>query len=202
MTAPSSNVNVTDGDESEEIIVHKTLPENNSKDVSESELNIVNETLSQNNSMDIPENTITELKDEEHKEPSVTEKVTSYFNIYECGRNLLDRLDVTYKRAFMATPRDKYYNALLDTLVKDNNIRGVPLSNQKIQEASSDVIEETESEFELNQNEITCNNSYQPLIQNKDVLKINDLVYYESDEHVDTISDSNKKVDESKGPIK
>ena len=59
-----------------------------------------------------------ELKDEDHKEPSVTEKVTSYFNIFECGRNILDHLDVTYQRAFMTTPKDKYYNALLDTLVK------------------------------------------------------------------------------------
>ena len=35
-TAPSLNVNVTDKDESKEIIVHKTLSENLSKDVSES----------------------------------------------------------------------------------------------------------------------------------------------------------------------
>ena len=53
--------------------------------------------------MDVPENTITELKDKYHKEPSVNEKVTSYFNILECGRNLLDQLDVKYQRAFMAT---------------------------------------------------------------------------------------------------
>ena len=66
-TALSSNVNVTDEDESKEIIVHETLSENNSKDVSKSERNIVNETLSQNNYVDVPENTITELKDEEHK---------------------------------------------------------------------------------------------------------------------------------------
>ena len=46
MTAPSSNINVTDEDESKEIIVHKNLWENNSKDVSESERNIVNGTLS------------------------------------------------------------------------------------------------------------------------------------------------------------
>ena len=116
MTAPSPNVNVTDKDEQKEIIVHKTLSENNSKDVSESELNIVNKNVSQNNSMNVPENIITKLKDKEHKEPSVTDKVTIYFNIYECGRNLLDRLEVTYQRAFMATPKDKYYNALLDTL--------------------------------------------------------------------------------------
>ena len=103
MTDPSFNVNVTEKDESKEINVHETLSENNSKNVSESELNIVNETLLQKNSADVPENTITELKDKEHKEPSVTHKVTSYFNIFECGINLLDQLDVTYQRTFMAT---------------------------------------------------------------------------------------------------
>ena len=45
-TAPSSNVNVTDEDESKEIIVHKTLSENQSKDINKSEYNIVNETFS------------------------------------------------------------------------------------------------------------------------------------------------------------
>ena len=77
------NVNVKNKDESKEIIVHKTLLENNSRDVSESERNIVNETLLQNISMDVPDNIITKLKDGENKEPSVTQKVTSYFNIFE-----------------------------------------------------------------------------------------------------------------------
>ena len=133
MTSPSSNLNVTDEDESKEIIVHETLLENNSTEISESERNIVNGTLSQNNSADVTENTITELKDEEHKEHSVTEKVKIYFNIYKCGRNLLDRLGVKYQREFMATPKDKYYNTLLDTIVKKNYLRGEPLSNQNIQ---------------------------------------------------------------------
>ena len=66
-TAPSLNVNVTDEDESKEIIVHETLLENISMDVSESECNIVHEILSQNNSSDVPTNVITELKDDEHK---------------------------------------------------------------------------------------------------------------------------------------
>ena len=66
-TAPSSNVNVTDEDESKEIIVHKTLSENKSKDVSKSECNIVHKTLSQNNYSDVPANVITELKYDEHK---------------------------------------------------------------------------------------------------------------------------------------
>ena len=58
-------------------------------DVSKSECNIVHENLSQNNSSDVSNNVITELKDDEHKELSVTEKVISYFNIFECGRNIL-----------------------------------------------------------------------------------------------------------------
>ena len=92
------------------IIVHETLLENQSKDVSESECNIVHENLSQKNSTDVPANVITELKDDEHKEPSVIGKGTGYFNIFQCGRNILDQLEVTYKRAFMATPvQEGYY---------------------------------------------------------------------------------------------
>ena len=55
-TAPSSNVNVTDEEESKEIIVHETLSDNQSKDVSKSECKIVHKTLSQNNSTDVPKN--------------------------------------------------------------------------------------------------------------------------------------------------
>ena len=109
MTDPYSNNNVTEKDESKEIVVHETLLENSSRDVSESERNIVNKTLSQNNSADISENNIMELKYEDDKEPSVTDKVTSYFNIFECGRNLLDQLDVTYQQAFIATPAQEDY---------------------------------------------------------------------------------------------
>ena len=72
MIAPSSNVNVTDNNESKQIIVQEILSENCSTDVSKPEHNIVNKILSQNNSADVSEYTITELKDEEHKEPSVT----------------------------------------------------------------------------------------------------------------------------------
>ena len=58
-TARSSNFNVTDEYESKEIIVHKNLSENQSKDVSKSECNIIHKTLSQNNSADVPANVIT-----------------------------------------------------------------------------------------------------------------------------------------------
>ena len=101
--------------------MHKTSSENKSKDVSKSECNIVYETLPQNNSADVPDNVITELKDDEHKEPFVTEKVTSYFNIFECGRNLLDQLNVTYQRVFMTTSaQDEYYKEMTKNLIKAN----------------------------------------------------------------------------------
>ena len=45
----------------------------------------------------------------------------------------------------MATPKDKYYNVLLDTLVKDNNHKGKPLSNENIQKAVGKVVEEMEA---------------------------------------------------------
>ena len=83
----------------------------------------------QNNSADVPDNGITELKDEEHKEPSVTEKVTSYFNIFEFGRNLLDQLDVKYQRAFMATSAQyEYYKGMMKIIFKAN-IEGGKLCN-------------------------------------------------------------------------
>ena len=57
------------------------------------------------------------------------EKGTSYFNIFECGRNLLDQLDVTYQWAFMASPvqevfyqpytaRERYYDKMAESLIK------------------------------------------------------------------------------------
>ena len=47
-----------------------------------------------------------------------------------------------------------------------------------------------------------CDNSYQSPILKKDILTINNSVYYASDENVDTISDSSKQVDASNKPTK
>ena len=100
-------------------------------DVSESECNIVHKTLSQNNSSDVPNNVITELEDDEHIEPSVIDKGSSYFNIFEWGRNLLDQLDVTYQRAFTESPvqeglyqispsRERYYDMMAYNIIEAN----------------------------------------------------------------------------------
>ena len=69
--------------------------------------------------------------DDEHKEPLVIGKVTSYFNIFECGINLLDQLDVTYQQAFMASPvqegyyipspaQERYYDQLAKRFINSN----------------------------------------------------------------------------------
>ena len=104
---PSSDVNDTDEDESNNSIVHepfdKPSSENLFMDVSESECNIVNETSSQSNSSDVPTNVITELNYNDHIEPSASVKEAIYFKILECGRNLLDQMDVTYQSAFTAS---------------------------------------------------------------------------------------------------
>ena len=115
-----------------------------------------------------------------------------YFNIFKCGRNLLDRLDVTYQQAFMANPQDLYYTEMLDNLIKVNNHQGEPSSNERLRQEVIDVSEETDAEHERNINDITCNDSYQSPMNNKDVSTINDSIYYESDEHVDTIHNSEK----------
>ena len=62
---------------------------------------------------DTSEYNVTEQKDAEYKEYSATKEVPSYFNIFEYGRNILGRLDVTYEQVCMATPKDKYYDKML-----------------------------------------------------------------------------------------
>ena len=79
----------------------------------------------------------------EYEESSVTHEVPRSFNIFKCGRNILNRLDVTYERAFMATPKDKYYTKLLETLVDYNGYHNAPLSNEKLRQAISTVMSET-----------------------------------------------------------
>ena len=87
------------------------------KNEGKSKGSIVNETLLQNYSADVDElcstekdkseYSIREQKYAEYKESLVTKEVPSYFNLFECGRNILDRLDVTYEQACMATPKEK-----------------------------------------------------------------------------------------------
>ena len=56
----------------------------------------------------------------------------------------MNRIDVTYERACMATTRDKYYEKMLETIVDHNDNQNSPLSNDKLQQAISTVTSETE----------------------------------------------------------
>ena len=47
----------------------------------------------------------------EYEEYSVTNEGPSYFNIYECGKNILNRIDVAHERVCMATTKDTVLRA-------------------------------------------------------------------------------------------
>ena len=158
-------------------------------------------------SADVSDNVIKKLKDDEHKEPSVTGKVTSYFNIFECGRNLLDQLGVTYQRAVMASPvreeyytspaRERYYNQLTKILINLNVGSDGTINNDKLNQAITDLKTEAEEGHERNINDTMQVDEYKSPGKNKDAWTINDLAYYNSDEHEDEIIDSSKQVEAS-----
>ena len=60
----------------------------------------------------------------DHEEPLITDnpliKEPSYFNIFECGKNLLNGLDMTCEKACKEKPRDKYYTEMLRTITDYN----------------------------------------------------------------------------------
>ena len=71
------------------------------------------------------------MKDNENIELSVIYKVSSYFNIFECSRNILDRLYVTYQRVFPASSvqeglyqispaRERYYYMMANNIIEMN----------------------------------------------------------------------------------
>ena len=80
----------------------------------------------------------------EYEESSVTYDAPSYFNVFGCGRNILNRLDVSYERACMATPIDEYYTNILETLIDHNDRQNEPFSSEKLLQAVIRVMSETE----------------------------------------------------------
>ena len=60
----------------------------------------INREKDADNEVDHEELTVTD-------DPVVKEKI--YFNIFKCGKNILNKLDVMCEQACMATPIDKYY---------------------------------------------------------------------------------------------
>ena len=80
----------------------------------------------------------------EYEKPSViyypVVKEPSFFTIFECGKNILNRLQVMYEQACMATLRDKYYTKMLETLVDYNDHNNATLSNENLRQKISKVV--------------------------------------------------------------
>ena len=83
------------------------------------------------------------------------------FNVFECGRELLDRLEVSYERACMATPKEEYFTEMLDHLIRHNQCHGTPMSNKKLQEAVIRVMEDEEKYAKHNINKIIMDTLFQ-----------------------------------------
>ena len=123
-----SQICSTDEDESKGIIVVKCYTE---EDESECVYKNINKQKDAKN-------------EAEYEEYSVTNELPSYFNRFEWGRNLLNRIDVTYEQACMFAPKEKYYTNMLETLIDYNDHHNVPLSNEKLRQAVSKVMSETQ----------------------------------------------------------
>ena len=65
----------------------------------------------------------------------------------------MNRLDLIYEQARMATTKDGYFENILETLVDHNDCHNAPFSNEKLQQAVSKFMVETE-EKELNANKM------------------------------------------------
>ena len=97
----------TDKSELKEFLVDKTLSQIYSTDKDESKGIIVDECYTEEDESEFVCEKINKQKYAKNKADYeislVTDEVPSYFNIFKCNRNLLNRLDVTYERECMAT---------------------------------------------------------------------------------------------------
>ena len=87
------------------------------------------------------------------------------------------------------------------SLIKANIRKDGKICNEKIHRAVIYLGDELDLEHERNINNITSEDIYMSPIKEEKVSTINDFAYYESNEHVDTMSDSSKQVDASNKPI-
>ena len=85
-----------------------------------------------------------------------------YLNIFEYGRNILNRLNVKFEQACVATTKDKYYTKMLETLVSYNDRNSKPFSNEKIRQTVRVKVqtEEEEGDAEYNANNLTMDNYF------------------------------------------
>ena len=116
---------------------------------------------------------------DEHIEPSVSVKGASYFNIFECGRNLLDQLDVTYQRAFTASSepssvpkglyepspaRERFYDLFVNVILDKNYV----IDKDEIRKAVDHMKSEYTEEHEHDIKNMVQDDDYKSPWKNKD----------------------------------
>ena len=108
----------------------------------------------------------------------MTDKGSSYFNIFECGRNILGQLDVTYQRAFTASPvqqglyqispaRDRYYDIMADH-IEEKNVGTI--DREELCKAIAIVKSKDEAGHERNIDNMIQEDDYKLPWKNKDAI--------------------------------
>ena len=123
----------------------------------------------------------------------------------------MDRLDVTYQRAFMASQgkeryytspaRDRYYDQLTKCVINSNFGSDITINSVKINQAITDLKYEEEAGHEHYINSMTQVDEYESPGKYKDASTVNDSAYNNLDEYEDEISDSDQMVEARKEPI-
>ena len=147
----------------------------------------------------------------------MTDKGSSYFKIFECGRNLLDQLDVTYQRAFTASPvqhglyqispvQERYYYIMADH-IEENNFRTI--DKEECRKAIALLKTEDEAEHERNNDNMIQEDDYKSPWKNKDATDattinntLDDTGFTFFNSFQDDTSDSSKHIETSKDRIK
>ena len=156
------------------------------------------------------------MKDNEHIEPSVIDKGSSYFNILECSINLLDHLDITYQRAFteskvpegfyqISPEQERYYDMMADNIIEANAGGDKTINNDDLHKKINQLKAEEEADHERNINNMTQVDHYKPPWKDKDATTVNNTVndtsYTSLNPWNDDISYSSKRVETSKESI-
>ena len=115
------------------------------------------------------------------------DKGSSYFDIFECSRNILDQLDVTYQRAFTSSPvqqglyqispaRDRYYDMMADNTEEKNVGSEGTINKEELRKAINIVKYEEESEHERNIDNMTQRDDYKSPWKEKYATTVNNTL--------------------------
>ena len=115
------------------------------------------------------------------------DKGSSCFNIFKCGRNLLDQLDVTYQRAFMESPVQKvlyqispaqeiYYDMMVNNIIETNVRSEGTINDEEFRKAITILKYEEEAGHELNINNMAEEDEYKSPWKDKDLTTVNNTL--------------------------